>query len=78
MAHPGAGRGGTEHYGVPVLMRYFRDLTDAELQQALAADIPGADTEYTLRRQLEAYPTIRRENTEPSWGPRLCVQPSQS
>lgn len=62
----------------PCRPRYFRDLSPAELDAALESDIPGADTEYTLRRQLEAYPTIRRENTEPSWGPRPCVPPSQS
>ena len=59
-------------------MQYFKDLTEEELQHALDSNIPGADSEFSLRRQLEAYPTLRRENTEPSWGPRLCVPPSQS
>lgn len=57
--------------------KLFKDLTEQELQQALDSNTPGAETEYTLRRQLEAHPKIRRENTEPSWGPRLCV-PQQS
>ena len=58
-------------------MQYFKDLTEEELQYALDSDIPGADSEFSLRRQLEAYPKIRRENTAPSWGER-CVPPPQS
>lgn len=57
--------------------RFFRDLTEAQLQQALDNQLQGAETEYTLRRQLERYPTVKRANTVPSWG-ESCVPSEHS
>ena len=56
-------------------LRYFRDLSEEELNAALAADTPGAMTEESLRATLSRHPMIRRENTIPSWGER-CAQSS--
>jgi hypothetical protein len=58
--------------------KLYRDLTDAELQQALENDLPGAMSEESLRATLAAYPNIRRENTITSMGEAICRVPSQS
>lgn len=56
--------------------KFFRDLSEAELQAHLVADTPGAQTEESLRATLAAHPEIRRENIECSWGPSCVPQSS--